>query len=171
MTLRYETDMDASGRRTVVCDECGYTRHTHWRIEQIRHPCPTAPRADPVIPDVEELQKSDPTLVGNRLESLFKDVGVPPCGGCGKRRDWLNVAHLWLRSPAEYAAMREKFRSDTLSLLSVGIFSAADISDRLSLEPAAASHWLRQMQREGLIGEVVVDNDRLYGLVAERHNP
>lgn len=171
--LRYTTEPDAAGRRTIVCDDCGYTRNTHWPLERVHHVCAVLAGPESLItPDELTALKSadqpltDPTLVGNRLESLFKEVGIPTCGGCGKRRDWLNVAHLWLRSPAEYAARREKFRGDALSLFSVGIFSAADISDRMSLEPAAVTHWLKQMHREGLIAEVVMGDSRLYGLPA-----
>jgi hypothetical protein len=39
----------------------------------------------------------DPTLIGNRIAALTKALGIPPCGACGKRRDWLNAAHAWLR--------------------------------------------------------------------------
>jgi hypothetical protein len=39
----------------------------------------------------------DPTLLGNRIAALTAAVGIPPCGGCEKRRAWLNKAHAWLR--------------------------------------------------------------------------
>jgi hypothetical protein len=40
---------------------------------------------------------SDPTLLGNRVRDVLKAIGFPPCGGCDKRRKWLNKAHAWLR--------------------------------------------------------------------------
>jgi len=39
----------------------------------------------------------DPTLIGNRLAALTTALGIPPCGGCGQRQEWLNRAHVWLR--------------------------------------------------------------------------
>jgi hypothetical protein len=39
----------------------------------------------------------DPTLWGNQIAALTKAIGIPPCGGCEKRRQWLNKAHAWLR--------------------------------------------------------------------------
>ena len=54
----------------------------------------TAVQARALSPPIEEL---DPTLLGNRIEALTKAIGIPPCGGCASRRDWLNRAHAWLR--------------------------------------------------------------------------
>jgi hypothetical protein len=42
--------------------------------------------------------ESDPTLLGNRIAALTTAIGIPPCGGCEKRKAWLNNAHAWLRS-------------------------------------------------------------------------
>ena len=36
----------------------------------------------------------DPTLIDNRLTKLTTVLGIPPCGGCGQTRNWLNKAHL-----------------------------------------------------------------------------
>lgn len=44
--------------------------------------------------------ESDPTLIGNRIAAAIKRLGIPPCGGCGARRDWLNNAHAYFREPA-----------------------------------------------------------------------
>ncbi len=44
--------------------------------------------------------ENDPTLIGNRIEAAIKRFGIPPCGGCGSRRDWLNRAHAYLRELA-----------------------------------------------------------------------
>lgn len=43
------------------------------------------------------LGERDETLIGNRLELLFKQLGVPPCPGCIERRDYLNRAHALVR--------------------------------------------------------------------------
>src|SRR5574342_926506 len=80
----------------------------------LRHgmPCPLAdcpicrsrpiPTPQLIAPDeAAELGLADaPTLLGNQLERLFKAVGFPPCGGCERRRDWINAAHAWLRGDA-----------------------------------------------------------------------
>lgn len=39
----------------------------------------------------------DPALIGNRIEAAIKRLGIPPCSGCGSRRDWLNGAHAYFR--------------------------------------------------------------------------
>jgi hypothetical protein len=54
-------------------------------------PMQLAAMGQPMVPEL------DPTLLGNRLEALIAAIGIPPCGGCGSRRDWLNRAHAWLR--------------------------------------------------------------------------
>ena len=45
----------------------------------------------------ELLPGEDPTLIGNRIAALTAALGIPPCGGCDRRREWMNKAHLWLR--------------------------------------------------------------------------
>jgi hypothetical protein len=44
--------------------------------------------------------ETDPTLLGNRIAELTTALGIPPCGGCEKRKAWINKAHAWLRSLA-----------------------------------------------------------------------
>jgi hypothetical protein len=36
-------------------------------------------------------------LIGDVIASMTKAIGVPPCGGCEQRRQWLNAAHSWAR--------------------------------------------------------------------------
>src|SRR3990167_6718669 len=48
----------------------------------------------------ELLPGEDPTLIGNRLKAAFEAIGFPPCGGCETRKEWLNKAHAYLRTPA-----------------------------------------------------------------------
>jgi hypothetical protein len=50
-----------------------------------------ADEASKLFPD------EDQTLLGNRIKALTDALGIPPCGGCEKRRQWLNKAHAWLR--------------------------------------------------------------------------
>ena len=47
----------------------------------------------------------DPTLIGDRLAKLTSALGIPPCGGCGHRCDWLNRAHLWLQNQFTAASL------------------------------------------------------------------
>lgn len=53
----------------------------------------------------------DPTLIGNRIAEVTKRFGIPPCGGCSARQQWLNKADKWVRglfSPAA-APVRPEF--------------------------------------------------------------
>ena len=36
-------------------------------------------------------------LLGDVIADMTKAIGIPPCGGCEKRRQWLNTAHQWVR--------------------------------------------------------------------------
>lgn len=45
-----------------------------------------------LLPDL-----TDPTLIGNRLAAITTALGIPPCGGCESRQEWLNRAHLLVR--------------------------------------------------------------------------
>jgi hypothetical protein len=35
-------------------------------------------------------------LAGDLIAALTTAIGIPPCNGCKKRREWCNRAHLWL---------------------------------------------------------------------------
>jgi hypothetical protein len=35
-------------------------------------------------------------LLGDWIADLTTAIGIPPCGGCEKRKAWLNAAHAWL---------------------------------------------------------------------------
>ncbi len=57
------------------------------------------PNAGLSAAEVSELfPGEDPTLLGNRIKALTTALGIPTCGGCEARRDYLNKAHAWLRS-------------------------------------------------------------------------
>lgn len=48
--------------------------------------------------DIAELfPGEDPTLLGNRIAAMTAAIGIPACGGCTARKNWLNQAHAWLR--------------------------------------------------------------------------
>ena len=36
-------------------------------------------------------------LLGDYIAAMTKAIGIPTCGGCEKRRQWLNRVHAWLR--------------------------------------------------------------------------
>lgn len=38
----------------------------------------------------------DEKLIGDRLEDLFAAIGIPSCGACKDRKEWMNKAHRWL---------------------------------------------------------------------------
>lgn len=37
-------------------------------------------------------------LAGDLIAAMTKAIGIPACGGCEKRRQWLNRAHQFLAS-------------------------------------------------------------------------
>jgi len=39
-------------------------------------------------------------LAGDLIAAMTKAIGIPPCDGCEKRRQWLNRAHAWLLGKA-----------------------------------------------------------------------
>jgi hypothetical protein len=58
-------------------------------------PIPRSPLNDSTVKEL--FGDSDPMLLGNRIAALTTALGIPPCGGCSKRQEWLNAAHRWLR--------------------------------------------------------------------------
>lgn len=64
-------------------------------------PAPNVPRKNAGLTDAEVAEllpgESDPTLIGNRIAALTTALGIPPCGACNARKEWLNAAHKWLR--------------------------------------------------------------------------
>ena len=48
-------------------------------------------------PETRRLPEELGPLAGDVVAALTKAIGIPPCGGCEQRRQWLNKAHLWLR--------------------------------------------------------------------------
>src|SRR5262245_39426508 len=68
--LSYQSDADSLGNRLVACSACGYSRTTHWPIEQIHHHCQLPP-AEPV---------------GDALKSLIDQLGLRRKNGCRCRQ-------------------------------------------------------------------------------------
>lgn len=44
----------------------------------------------------EQAAKQEGKLLGDYIADMTKAIGIPPCGGCEKRRQWLNAAHRWV---------------------------------------------------------------------------
>lgn len=103
----------------LVC-ECGQV----WRLKPMHFPfyCPCGKRHEgdtlmrlampdelPPKPTIEQALKSDERtqleaaakesglLLGDAIAALTTAIGIPPCGGCEKRKQWLNAAHRWFR--------------------------------------------------------------------------
>ena len=102
--MKYLSEADANGKRLAECELCGAKWNTHWPLDRIHHNCPAMPRPIALAPtltpaEVAELfPNEDPTLLGNRIKALTEAVGIPACGGCDKRREYINRCHQWLRS-------------------------------------------------------------------------
>jgi hypothetical protein len=68
-------------------------------------PPPVGQKSSPITTeeaiDLFGSDAEDPTLLGNRIAALTEAIGIPPCSGCSKRKEWLNRAHAWLRSLLE----------------------------------------------------------------------
>lgn len=81
-------------------DACAIYRANWARLKDQREGKRPA-NADLTDAEVAELLPGeDPTLIGNRIAALTTALGIPPCGGCGKRKEWLNKAHALLRRMA-----------------------------------------------------------------------
>lgn len=80
------------------------------RVYQAPDGCEAKPKDKPRQPKESPVQgltqaereelfpgESDQSLLGNRIAAMTTALGIPPCGGCGNRKAWLNKAHAWLR--------------------------------------------------------------------------
>lgn len=97
--LKYTSDIDESGKRHSTCDVCGRKWYTHRPLDEIHHACIHAPWALPITQQeaASLFPGEDPTLIGNRVKALTNAIGIPTCGGCEVRRQWMNKAHAWVR--------------------------------------------------------------------------
>jgi hypothetical protein len=92
--MSLDCQVDNEEQRCSLCGWKAPARH-------VRRNCPKKKTAEPEILTNTEARElfgdEDPTLWGNRIKALTDAIGIPPCGGCEKRRQWLNKATLWLR--------------------------------------------------------------------------
>jgi hypothetical protein len=49
------------------------------------------------LPEIKAAAESREMLIGDAIAAMTKAIGIPPCGGCEKRRVWLNKAHAWVK--------------------------------------------------------------------------
>lgn len=65
---------------------------------RIKRTCPEArsPVPHELMKDVAAAASERGMLAGDLIAAMTKAIGIPPCGGCEKRREWLNRAHAWL---------------------------------------------------------------------------
>lgn len=99
--LEYVSEKDERGYRYVLCRVCSRRFHTPHGLDRVYHQCTL--RIEPAVlrdSEIAELfpDSTDRTLIGNRIAAMTEALGIPPCGGCDKRRKWMNRAHAWLRS-------------------------------------------------------------------------
>lgn len=95
---------DLDGKIVYRCAECGKPLTASERDPaRIFRNCSKAgpPRERKLLSDGECTSlfgKTDPTLLGERIKALTDAIGLPECGGCKKRREWINKAHAWVLS-------------------------------------------------------------------------
>lgn len=84
------------------CYSCGrVVRHPNEDPATIKATCGAAVTIEPRLSAKESkalFGESDQTLIGDKLAALFEAVGIPECGGCKKRKEWLNRAHAWVKA-------------------------------------------------------------------------
>lgn len=103
--------IDGFFRATGVSQALAICQYIRWRFRgsKLDELPPGIPRPDiarpPLSPaEVAELfPGEDPTLLGNRIKALTGAIGIPACGGCEARREWLNKAHAYLRGSTSLA--------------------------------------------------------------------
>ena len=89
------------------CPQCGHVTRKPYETPPHRN-CekPLPPSERPPLPPNAGLTDSelgelfsdeDPTLWGNRIKAMTDAIGIPACGGCESRRQWINAAHEWVR--------------------------------------------------------------------------
>jgi hypothetical protein len=100
------TEPDARGRRVVRCEHCGRTLASASPVSLISAQCRAdAPRffaAAEITADrqaeITAAVESSGQHVGDWIAALTKSLGIPTCGGCEKRKEWLNSAHAAIES-------------------------------------------------------------------------
>lgn len=51
-----------------------------------------------ILDAIEPEAQAHGMLLGDAIAAMTAAIGIPACGGCGKRKEWLNKAHQWVRS-------------------------------------------------------------------------
>lgn len=75
------------------CVQCRLV--TNWTTKEHLHcNCGAKPVPTSVVADLPEESRS--LLIGDRVKQLTDALGIPQCGGCEKRQEWLNKAHEWV---------------------------------------------------------------------------
>jgi hypothetical protein len=77
-----------------TCQACGDVRPAPVRRNCPKAPQDTARRLPPILDGLPEESKQ--LLIGDRIKQLTDALGIPQCGGCEKRQEWLNKAHRWV---------------------------------------------------------------------------
>ena len=87
------------GKHLLTCQTCGREIRTRRPDKAFKAACGKAGSAPQLTAEEQAalFPKTDPTLIGERIAAMTKALGIVPCGGCNKRREWLNRAHQWLR--------------------------------------------------------------------------
>lgn len=92
------------GRYQHRCAVCGKVVVTRKEVANIKAMCGGVAAVHSAMLDDKEkaalFPDADPTLLGNRIAALTTAIGIPPCGGCNKRKAWINKAHAWVRALA-----------------------------------------------------------------------
>jgi hypothetical protein len=90
-------------RNTKTIDGVRYFRHqcvncrmiTNWTTKERMH-CVCGVKREPEDISQHFPEASRQLLFGDRIKQLTDALGIPQCGGCAKRQEWLNNAHAWV---------------------------------------------------------------------------
>jgi hypothetical protein len=86
------------GRTRYACTRCKQGVYLSFREpSRIHRQCQHGKPEPPLKPIHEDLpEESRQLLFGDRIKQLTDALGIPQCGGCAKRQEWLNNAHQWV---------------------------------------------------------------------------
>lgn len=88
---------EKDGKTLYVCAWCKQPHVSRRKPEEIHRECVARPGKPTTDDLVEELQPDARKLLGDRIKDLTDALGIPTCGGCEARRQWLNKADAWIR--------------------------------------------------------------------------
>lgn len=86
------------GKTRYKCKRCKQPVYESTRPpERIHRMCQAGGVTPPPKPLHEDLpEESRRLLFGDRIKQLTDAIGIPQCGGCAARQEWLNNAHKWV---------------------------------------------------------------------------